>query len=186
MSRDPQGTEMRERMLVVEAQARDPAAFRELVTRYQRRLAYYIRRMLGEEADAFDVMQDVWLRVFKRLGSLEAPEAFRVWLYRIAHDVTVDHLRKRSRQPKPLDDEAAVEEVDAWDEFEALRNAERVHEALEQLSPPHREVLTLRFLEGLNLQEIADVVGCGLGTVKSRLHYAKRSLRRQIERTDDE
>jgi len=184
MSRNTQGTEFHERMLVVAAQARDPAAFRELVTRYERRLVYYIRRMLGEGTDAFDVMQDVWLLVFKRLGSLEAPEAFRVWLYRIAHDVTVSHLRKRSRQPKSLDDEvAATEELDAWDEFEALQNAELVHRALEQLSPPHREVLTLRFLEGLNLGEIADVVGCGIGTVKSRLHYAKRSLRRQIERT---
>ena len=58
---------------------------------------------------------------------------------------------------------------------------ELVHRTLEQLSPPHREVLTLRFLEGMELGEIADVIGWGIGTVKSRLHYAKRSLRQQIE-----
>jgi RNA polymerase sigma-70 factor (ECF subfamily) len=171
-----------ERMLVVRAQARDPTAFRELVTRYERRLVYYLRRMLGDETGAYDVLQDVWLLVFKRLASLEAPEAFRVWLYKIAHDVAVGHLRRRSRQPQALaDEEALPEEPDAWNEFEALENAELVHRTLEQLSAPHREVLTLRFLEAMEVAEIAEATGCGIGTVKSRLHYAKRALRQQIE-----
>lgn len=171
-----------ERIVVVQAQARDPAAFRELVERYQRRLAYYIRRVTGDEHGAFDVMQEVWLAVFRRLASLESPEAFRVWLYKIAHDASVDHLRRSLRQPAPLIDEALVcDELDGWNELEALENAELVHRTLEQLSPPHREVLTLRFLEGMEVSEIAKVIGCAVGTAKSRLHYAKRALRQQIE-----
>lgn len=70
--------------------------------------------------------------------------------------------------------------TDAWDEFEAMENAELVHRALESLSHEHREVLTLRFLEQMDVNEIAEVVGCPTGTVKSRLHYAKTSLRKQI------
>lgn len=185
MSRDADSLQISERMVVVQAQARDQAAFRELVTRYERRLAYYIRRMLGDNPDAFDVMQEVWLIVFRKLSALEAPEAFRVWLYKIAHDTTVSHLRKRTNRYQSIPaDEVVVDELESWNEFEALERAELVHRTLELLSPPHREVLTLRFLEGLELAEIANVVGCEIGTVKSRLHYAKRSLREQMEGTD--
>ena len=114
-----------ERMLVIQAQARDSDAFRQLVTRYERRLIYYIRRMLGNETGALDVMQDVWLLVFRRLGSLSAPEAFRVWLYKIAHDVTVSHLRIRSNHQKQLiQEEALSQDLETWDEFEAMENVE--------------------------------------------------------------
>lgn len=181
MHHDVRFDEISERMLVMQAQARDAAAFRALVTRYERRVVYYIRRMLGDAPDAFDVMQDVWLLVFRRLPALSAPEAFRVWLYKIAHDTTVTQLRKRSRSPEPISDEIISEEPETWNEFEALERAELVHRTLELLSPPHREVLTLRFLEGLEIDEIANIVGCEIGTVKSRLHYAKKSLRQQME-----
>lgn len=171
-----------ERLLVVQSQARDSAAFRELVGRYEKRLAYYINRMTGDSTDAFDVMQEVWILVFRRLNTLKAPEAFRVWLYRIAHDVTVSHLRRQQKLPQPMSDELDFSaEVEEWDEMQAFENAELIHQTLSQLAPAHREVLTLRFLEGLDLSEIADVVGCEIGTVKSRLHYAKRALRRGIE-----
>ena len=126
-------------------------------------------------------MQEVWLTVFRRLSTLQAPEAFPVWLYKIAHDVTVNHIRKRGKWPEPLTDpEIAESELDGWNELEAMENAESLHCALEQLSPPHREVLTLRFLEQMELAEIANVIGSPIGTVKSRLHYAKRELRRLL------
>jgi RNA polymerase sigma-70 factor (ECF subfamily) len=172
-----------ERLLVIRAQARDQAAFRELVERYQRRLLYYIRRVLGDGSESFDVLQGVWLRVFLKLASLRAPEAFRVWLYKIAHDETVSHLRKRPKECTANEEDAPViAEVDPGNEMDILENAELVHQSLERLSQPHREVLTLRFLEDLGLAEIAEIVGCEIGTVKSRLHYAKSSLREQMER----
>lgn len=185
MAGDRENLHVHERLLVIQSQARDPAAFRKLVARYDTRMLYYIRRMIGDSSDAYDVMQEVWLLVFRRLGTLKVPEAFRVWLYRIAHDVSVTHLRRHSKLPTPHTE--AIEsspELDDWDEFQALENAELVHRTLEQLSPEHREVLTLRFLEDLELTEIARIVDCEIGTVKSRLHYAKRSLRRQIEGAD--
>lgn len=169
-------------MLVVQAQMRDHAAFHELVRRYERRVLYYIRRMVGDGEESLDVAQEVWLLVFRRLASLDAPEAFRVWLYKIAHDVTVTHLRRRKRPAAlPLEEITTTDQADDWNELEALEQADLVHRTLEQLSPPHREALTLRFLEGLEVAEIAEVVGCSPGTVKSRLHYAKHALREQLQ-----
>ena len=174
-----------EKLLVVRAQDRDDRAFHELVTRYERRLLYYIRRLLGSDVDAADVMQEIWMLVFRRLATLRAPEAFRVWLYRIAHDVSVSHLRKHSKWETAgsADSQQALDaaESDDGNESELMENAELVHRALEELSLPHREVLTLRFLEGLQISEIAEVVECSAGTVKSRLHYARVSMRQLLE-----
>lgn len=181
MNHDRDLSSIHERMLVVQAQARDPQAFRELVARYERRLVYYIRRVSGNGDEAFDVMQEVWLTAFRRLTTLQHPEAFRVWLYKIAHDLAVSHARKRGKWPKPLPDPETTEhETDGWNELDAMENVELLHRALERLSPTHREILTLRFLEQMELAEIANVINLQIGTVKSRLHYAKRELRRQL------
>jgi RNA polymerase sigma-70 factor (ECF subfamily) len=173
-----------EKMLVVRAQARDEESFQRLVIEYERRMLYYIHRLLGRDADLADVMQEIWIRVFQRITTLRAPEAFRVWLYKIAHDVAVSHLRKTQRREFiHLEDVHIAEQAAArdWNECDWLENAEWVHKALERLSLPHREVLTLRFLEELDLAEIAEIVGCNMGTVKSRLHYAKSAMRELLE-----
>lgn len=173
-----------EKVLVVRAQDRDEWAFQELVTRYERRMLYYIHRLLGSHTDLSDVLQEIWIRVFLRITSLRAPEAFRVWLYKIAHDVAVSQLRKNSRRDVArLEDVSAPEAANTsdWNECKLLENAELVHKTLERLSLPHREVLTLRFLEQLDVSDIAEVVGCNVGTIKSRLHYAKSAMRKLLE-----
>lgn len=175
---------IREKMLVVRAQDRDEQAFHELVVRYERRILYYVRRLLGNDADLADVMQEIWVRVFLRITTLRVPETFRVWLYKIAHDLAVDQLRKNKRHliggpDDPHATETAL--IDGINESEMLENVELVHANLERLSLPHREVLTLRFLESLDLSEIAEVLGCSIGTVKSRLHYAKSAMRELLE-----
>lgn len=177
-----------ERATLVRAQARDPVAFESLVQLYERRVFYYVRRLLGSQVDTADVLQEIWLKVFLRLPSLQAPEAFCVWLYKIAHDISITQLRKHLRSDAmELDEEFVSEECasDGWNELELLEHSEQLHGALSRLSLPHREVLTLRFLEGLELAEIADIVGCNLGTVKSRLHYAKAEIRKLLETTCD-
>ncbi len=187
MSSHDHQAQLGEKVVVMMAMAGDERAFHELVDRYQRRLTYYIRRMVGETDESFDVLQQVWLTVFKRLSSLRAPEAFRIWLYKIAHDVAVNHLRKSDKRPAQLAEEnVSQSEVDNWNEFEALENAELVHRVLSQLIPIHREVLVLRFLENLSLNEIAEVAACEVGTVKSRLHYAKAALRESFEGEGDD
>ena len=182
MNDEPDDIPISESVLVVMAQARDFAAFRQLMTLYQGRLTYYVRRVIGKADESEDVVQEVWLLVYRRIHTLNAPEAFRVWLYKIAHDVSVSHIRRFVRRPQPVMEESADSDVtEQWDEFEAMDNADLVHRTLEDLSPEHREVLTLRFLEQMDIEEIATVVECAAGTVKSRLHYAKAALRARIE-----
>jgi RNA polymerase sigma-70 factor (ECF subfamily) len=173
-----------EKLTVLRAQAREAGAFEQLVRLYERRMLYYVHRLLGNDFDRADVLQEIWLKVFLKIPSLRAPEAFRVWLYKIAHDVAVSQLRKNSRLPTPeLPDENVPDDSvgSTEDELELLEDASQVHLALAKLSLPHREVLTLRFLEGLDLSEIAEVTDTSLGTVKSRLHYAKFEMRRLLE-----
>jgi RNA polymerase sigma-70 factor (ECF subfamily) len=176
--------QIHEKLLVMRAQAREAGAFPQLVARYERRLLYYIHRLLGNDVDREDVLQEVWIRVFLKINSIVAPEAFRVWLYKVAHDVAMSQLRQRKRHESASWTEVVADDVaerSDWNELELLDRAELVHEALGRLSLPHREVLTLRFLEELELSEIAQVVGCNVGTVKSRLHYAKAAIRQLLE-----
>jgi RNA polymerase sigma-70 factor (ECF subfamily) len=177
---DPQ--RFRERLTVLRAQAGDRAAFHELVEAYQQRMTYYVRRLVQDVHQARDILQDVWLDVYRTLDKLQSPAAFRVWLYRIAHNHAVSHIR-REKVAAEASDQLAVdgEEIERWNDLDALENAELVHVALNRLSVSHREVMTLRFLEGMDVKEIARVLECSEGTAKSRLHYAKGAMRRLIE-----
>ena len=171
-----------EQATVLRAQAGDRAAFHELVDLYQRRLTYYVHRLIGNADVAYDLLQETWLEVYRRLGQLKSPAAFRVWLYRIAHHRAVKHLRRKAVEARARETLATgAFEDSADDELELLENVELVHHALAQLSFEHREALTLRFLEGMTIDEIADVAGCNEGTAKSRLHYAKAAMRKVLE-----
>jgi len=178
--------QIHERLAVLHARQGDREAFSRLVDLYDRRLFYFIRRILGETDGALDVLQSVWLNVHRQLRNLKASEAVRVWLYRIAHDQAITELRRKSRRPLSIDDlESAQPVAEANVDTAAFDNAELVHRALADLSIDHRRVLTLRFLEDMSIEEIAAVIGLPSGTVKSRLHYAKEALRRRIEELTD-
>ena len=177
---DPQ--RLRERIWVLRAQVGDRAAFHELVTLYEERLAYYVHRLVQDSHQSRDILQQVWLDVFRKLGKLQSPAAFRVWLYRIAHDRVVTYIRRQIVDADARELLAAdTIETEPWNDLDLLENAELVHFALNQLSVIHREVMTLRFLEEMDVKEIARVMECSEGTAKSRLHYAKNAMRRIIE-----
>jgi RNA polymerase sigma-70 factor (ECF subfamily) len=167
-------------ILVVRCQAGDSAAFQELVELYQPRLRYFLASMIGEDHAADDVAQEVWFEVYRTVARLAEPRAFPAWLYRIARHRALRELR-RARQPLSSLEGVELAAEDADEEF-AAEDAERVHAALKQLAAEQREVLLLRFFEGMAYEAIAQVIGCPLGTVRSRIHYAKCALRRLIER----
>jgi RNA polymerase sigma-70 factor (ECF subfamily) len=166
-------------VLVVRCQAGDRAAFEELVELYQPRLRYFLAKMVGDDHAADDLLQDVWFDVYRGVARLADPGAFPAWLYRIARNRALGDLRKKRHPLSSLEGiDLAEEEED--DDFSA-EDAERVHAALGRLAPELREVLLLRFVEGMTYEDIARVTSCHLGTVRSRIHYAKRALRRVME-----
>ena len=171
-----------ERLLVLRCQAGDEAAFAEIVERFGPRLHYFVRKVLGHAQSAEDVMQDVWFDVFRSVPRLVDPAAFSAWLYRVARDRAYRVLRKRRPDQQAL---AEIDVANAEDDSEfSADDAGQIHAALDELTAEHREVLVLRFLEEMSYEDISRVVGCPLGTVRSRIHHAKRALRRALERTD--
>jgi RNA polymerase sigma-70 factor, ECF subfamily len=181
-----------QRVLVLRCQTGDEAAFTEIVARYSPRLRVYLRQMLGGSANrdahaADDALQDVWLDVLRSIGRLDDAGAFATWLYRIARDRAYRILRRRGivRMTR-MEDAAEIPAAQAAADDAALNGeaATIVHASLDRLPHDQREVLLLRFIEEMSYEQIADAVGCGVGTVRSRLHYAKRALRREIERTE--
>ena len=181
-----QHPELEERMLMLHAQRGEHAAFELLVERYDQRLLYYVRRLLKDDEAAFDVLQATWLQVVRKLVTLRSPAAFRVWLYRIAHDQAVSQLRRDGRQLVCADEDTAeLTDTEQQGIDERFVNAELVHHALNDISFEHRQVLTLHFLEELSVDKIAAVTGLPQGTVKSRLHYARIALRTRIEELEN-
>jgi RNA polymerase sigma-70 factor (ECF subfamily) len=170
-----------ERLLVLRCQVEDEGAFAELVERYQARLRYYVGKMLCGLCEPDDVLQDVWLDVFRALPRLNEAGAFRGWLYKIARARAIKEYRKRRLFFEPID-ESDVIDVESGAEDFAAEEAQKVHAAIHTLPAVQRDVLLLRYIDDLNYDEIARVIGCQLGTVRSRLHYAKLALRAEIEK----
>jgi RNA polymerase sigma-70 factor (ECF subfamily) len=137
--------------------------------------------MLNQKQDADDLLQEVWLTVFRDLPRLKDPDAFPAWLYQIARHRAMRELRKRRQQVRSLD-ELDPPADDREEPSFSSEDAAKVHPALDQLAPEHREVLLLRFMEDMSYEDIARVTGHPLGTVRSRLHYAKQALKRVLER----
>ena len=161
---------------MLRCQTGEESAFDDLIRLMQRPLFYYATKVTGNPEMALDVLQDVWLKVFREIRRLQNPGSLRPWLYRIAHGIAVDRIRQRISRERT--EEA---HVNGFSEFEDVSfttaDAAAIHEALNELGTKHREVLVLYFLEELSLAEIAMVIGCSEGTIKSRLHYAKKAMK---------
>lgn len=170
---------LHEQLLVLRCQAGDEVAFEELVARYHPRLRYYLRRILPRADQADDVLQEVWLAVFRALPRLADPASLMAWLYRITRDKASVQWRRRS--PEHLLDVSDLIGRPSQDSDFCPDDAQEIHASLDDLTPEQREVLVLRFLEDMTYEQIATVTGCPLGTVRSRLYYAKSALRRAIE-----
>ena len=167
----------RDAYLALRCQAGEVEAFRELVAEMERPLLYFCTKLLGSEDTALDVLQQAWLRVFRTISRLEQPEHLRAWLYQIVRGLAVDQLRKQASVQR-LEQEYAEQNPEAAEEpgFDS-DDAAAIHRALDHLEPRLREVVVLHFLEDLPVGEVAAIVDCPTGTVKSRLYYGKRALR---------
>ena len=177
---------------VVRAQAGDEQAFGELVRHYHTRVYAVVARLVNQAEDAREVAQNSWIKAWQRLESYKGDAKFFTWIYRIAVNTAMDHLRKVSRQREvPLEDEEGREARPApeWngtlvarpDQAAEQDEVRRVFlEALEDLSAEHRAALVLREVEGRTYREIAELQGCRTGTVMSRLFYARRAIQEKL------
>lgn len=171
----------------------DASAYRGLVERYQSRVYALICGMVRDREEALDLTQDSFIKAYKNLDRFRLESSFYTWLYRIAMNVAIDHIRKmKKRQHEAFDEGIAARDVDgaiaaAHDASSPTRALDRkelsgqIFDALDTLSPDHRQVVLLREVEGLSYAEIAETMGIAEGTVMSRLFYARRKLRDQLK-----
>ena len=176
--------QIREQVDVIRAQLGDDEAFIRLADSYYPRLLHYVRRLVRDREAADDVLQEACVAAYRGLPRLKEPERLRPWLYGIARNQARNALRREDRARLDYVEDEVLEAVPA-DEEDALdlraEQAAQVHRALDRISAPHAEVLILCCVNGLSYEEIAEVTKMKLGTVRSRLHYAKRALREAME-----
>lgn len=171
---------IRHELLAIRCQRGEPAALAELVRTWERRLFFYVRRMLADEEEAWQVLQEVWVAVLSRIDRLREPGSLPQWLYAIARNTLMSHLRGRYAERERTAEEGP-EPVDEDEPLARYADVERVYAGLARLPLVDREVLTLCFLEDLTIAEIAEVLAIPPGTVKSRLFKARRALRAVLE-----
>jgi RNA polymerase sigma-70 factor, ECF subfamily len=164
-------------------------AFDELVNRYQNRLLNFVYRTTGDRERAEDLVQEVFVRVYRHIHRFDRSRKFSTWIYTIASNLAKNELRNRSRNPLVLfqtirrnweDDDRPLQFEDPGsrpdDLYRKRHLREVVEDAVEKLPPHHRNVFVLRELEGKSYEEIAEITSCNLGTVKSRLNRARNAF----------
>jgi RNA polymerase sigma-70 factor (ECF subfamily) len=183
--RSPAMADVREDALVRQAVAGRQSAFNALVECYQRRIYNYCYRMVGNADDASDVTQEAFVRAWRNLGSFRVGEPFSPWLYRIAHNLCIDHLR---RKPAALSLDVEMEEGrDPADSaegpqvaLEASETRRAIQSAIADLPEKYRSVMLLRHGQGMSLEEISEALSLPLNTVKVHLFRAREQMKSRL------
>ncbi len=180
--------------LIRQAQNGQTGAFDELVGRFRNRVFGMIYNMVHNEQDAWDLAQDSFVKAWKSIGRFRSQSSFYTWLYRIVMNVTIDWLRKKQVRGSgaEFDDAIQLKEIDPasrtvpkadalpHQKMERQEIRARIEEAIAQLSPEHRAVILMKEMEDMQYHEIAESLGCSIGTVMSRLFYARKRLQNML------
>jgi RNA polymerase sigma-70 factor (ECF subfamily) len=180
--------------VVRRVQAGEFAAFDALVVKYRTRVYSVIYNLTSNREDASDLAQDTFIKAFQSIHRFQGQSSFFTWLYRIAVNSTLSHLRKSrmrsffslekisGEDPVARDIVAALTDKTGADRDTYVRELQdKLNEAMQKLSIKHRTVVTLYEIDALSHEEIAEIMGCSVGTVRSRLHYAKRLLQAELQ-----
>jgi RNA polymerase sigma-70 factor (ECF subfamily) len=174
----------REQLPVLQAKAGEPEAWDILFRRYQLPLYVYVFELVHDEQTSLDLVQETFIAAVRHIGSLRDDAKFGSWLFGIAHQKCIQRWRKQNHEELLPDDipDMPDESENSPDDLLIQREQEaEFMNLLDQLPLPQRSVLLLHFVEDFSLEEIAGITGAVVGTVKSRLHYAKRALRKLLE-----
>ena len=178
-----------DRDLVATAVNGSDGSFEELVRRYQRPISAYVYRMVGNYESALDLTQEIFIKVYNSLNRYRAEFKFSTWIYKIAHNAAVDHLRRNSTREQSL---VAGSEGDTFDlpiesgrltpeqESERRERRNEIESVVRALPANYRELIILRHSQDLSYEEIVEVTGLPLGTVKNRLFRAREMMRQQF------
>jgi RNA polymerase sigma-70 factor (ECF subfamily) len=186
----PAQADVSELELVRRCQAGQTEAFDELVTRYRTRIFGMIYNMVHNEQDAWDLAQESFLKSWRSIKRFRGKSSFYTWMYRIVMNVTIDWLRKKQIKGAgaEFDDAIQLKEIDPASKtvpkadplphtrMERAEVRSRIDDAINQLSPDHRAVILMKEIEEMQYHEIAEALGCSIGTVMSRLFYARKKL----------
>jgi RNA polymerase sigma-70 factor (ECF subfamily) len=172
--------------VVREAMNGRPEAFNVLVRRWERKVYTFLVYLTGRPEDAFDMCQEVFLSGYRHIRQLKDPQKFPQWLFRIARNTALSHARQQRVAEAPLEETDAAEapsrislgQAGQWERGELKILVER---ALADLAVEQREAIVLKFFQGFNLSEIAEIQGCPLSTAKTRMYAGFEHLRKVIE-----
>jgi RNA polymerase sigma-70 factor (ECF subfamily) len=179
--------------LVARCQRGDTQAFDELVTKYRSRVHSLIYNMVHNEQDAWDLAQDAFVKAWKSIARFRGQSSFYTCIYRIATNVTIDWVRKRkaeggvefndalNNEAEPGSMTSPKQETAPADKLGHDEIRKRIDAAVEKLTPEHRAVILMREMDGLSYEEIAQALECSLGTVMSRLFYARKKLQSMLK-----
>ena len=181
-----------EMVLVKRVRNGDLGAYDELVRRYQERVYATVYHMTANHEDANDLAQEAFIKAFQAIKSFKGGSSFYTWVYRIAVNKTINFLKQRKhRSHLSLDDLdfnaehdpdliALISDKTPRREVNLAELQEKLNEAMQKLSEPHRLVVTLHDVQGLSHEEIAEIMDCNIGTVRSRLFYARQQLQAHL------
>jgi len=181
--------------LVKRCQAGETEAFDELVTRYRIRIFAMIYNMVHNEQDAWDLAQESFIKAWKSISRFRGRSSFYTWIYRIVMNMTIDWLRKKQIKGAgaEFDDCIQLREIDPaaktvpkadplpHERMERKEIRSRIDNAIARLSPEHRAVILMKEIENMQYHEIAETLGCSIGTVMSRLFYARKRLQNLLK-----
>jgi RNA polymerase sigma-70 factor, ECF subfamily len=159
------------------SQAGDSEAFGALVTKYRTKILITVYGMVRNEHDAWDLSQDVFLKAWRSIHQFKEQSSFYTWLYRISMNATIESLRRTRHEEVELTDAIPSSSSGPHANYRCTEIRERVNAALSKLSPEHQAVIVLKEIEGMQYYEIAAILGLSIGTVMSRLFYARKHLK---------
>ncbi len=181
-----------DQQLVERVQRGDQRAFTLLVEKYQRKLGRLLGRMIRDQAEVEDVVQEAFIKAYRALPNFRGDSAFYTWLYRIGINTAKNHLVAMGRRPR-LSNEVEIEDAENFEDANELRTqdtpetelmgkqiAQTVNNAMEALPKELKTAITLREIEGLSYEEIADLMNCPIGTVRSRIFRAREAIAEKL------
>ena len=179
--------------LVEKAQRGDKKAFGMLVEKYQRRLNRLLSRMVRDQSEIEDIVQDSFIKAYRAINNFRGDSAFYTWLYRIGINTAKNHLVKLGKRPKAMND-VEIEEIENFEDAPDLRNHETpestmmsseivasVNQTIESLPGELKEAISLREMDGLSYEEIAELMNCPIGTVRSRIFRAREVIAEKLK-----